>query len=114
MSEPPDAAFLPIDLEPCEAAPDGLSLRFKRAGEGRRVARVFCEPDEGPEGFWRVAAVDADGREGPAMLTAVEDSSEGTVQLVSGGARGLALVHEQSGHRVCAPYLLLSLRSPAD
>jgi hypothetical protein len=114
MSDPGDAAFVSVDVDPCAAAPEGLGLRFKRAGAPRAVARVWCEPDEGPEGFWRVCALDADDREGEASVTPVEDSSEGTVLLVAGGAHGLSLAHEQTGQRVAAPYLLLSLRSPTE
>ena len=114
MSALGEAAFVSVDLDACEAAPDGLSLRFKRAGAARVAVRVWCEPDEGPEGFWRVHALDADDASGAATVTPVEDSSEGTVLLVAGGPHGLALENEATQQRLRAPYLLLSLRSPVE
>jgi hypothetical protein len=106
-----------VDVEPCEASEDGVMLRFKRVlGEGvRSVKRVRYESEDGLDGWWRAEGVGAgSGGAGSgetkeaAVCSLVEDSGAGTVQLVRGGARGLRLVHEETGTVEREAYLLLS------
>lgn len=111
-------SFVAVEIEPGGVCEDGLSMRFKRAdGEApRKVAWVEYESEAGVEGRWRVLRVDvlegegSEGREG-AEAVRVDDSSDGTVWLVTGGRQGLLLVHEASGARERVGYLLLSLRT---
>lgn len=101
-----------VDVEPCEASEDGVMLRFKRVlGEGvRAVKRVRYESEDGLDGWWRAESVGGEGGEmrADAVCSLVEDSGAGTVQLVRGGARGLRLVHEETGTVAREAYLLLS------
>ncbi len=101
--------FVDVQLEPCAAAEDGLSLRFKAAGEARAVTEVPYESEDGIGGRWRVFAIarDAEVSIAPASAVLVEDSSDGVAGLVVGGAAGLRLVHP-SGAVAREAYLLLS------
>ncbi len=103
-----------VQVEPCAASEDGISLRFKSAGgEARRVREVPYESEAGLAGRWRVFAVaeDETTRETDAIAIAVEDSSDGTVWLVIGGSGGLRLEHIGSDSIVREPYLVMSIRS---
>ena len=108
-------SFVVVDVEPGPAHEDGLSLRFKRAegGAERAVAWVRYESEEGVEGRWSVFT--AQTPDGPhaagARAVQVDDSSDGCVWLVTGGAHGLALVHEATGATERVGYLVLSLRA---
>lgn len=106
------ASFVDVQLEPCEIAPEGLSLRWKAASAPRTLARVCYRSEMGLAGWWRVAALDASATASPARAVAVEDSSEGTSLLVVGGSQGLLLEHLESGARERLPYLLLALETP--
>lgn len=105
--------FIAVDVEPGPASEDGLSMRFKRAGEARTVVALTHESEEGLGGWWAVRAADsADGsvtRE--ALAVQVDDSSDGLCWLVAGGAHGLVLTHRERGITERVPYLLLSLRT---
>jgi hypothetical protein len=105
--------FVDVHLEPCAAAEDGLSLRFKTAGEAARsVSEVPYESEDGVDGRWRVFAIDRDEAPSiaPATAVQVEDSSDGVAWLVVGGAAGLRLTHP-GGAVAREPYLLLSKTS---
>jgi hypothetical protein len=105
--------FVDVHLEPCAAAEDGLSMRFKAAGEPpRSVTEVPYESEDGVDGRWRVFAIDRDEAAAIAPATAilVEDSSDGVAWLVVGGAAGLRLAHP-SGATAREPYLMLSKTS---
>ncbi len=108
--------FIAVEIDPGPAAEDGLSLRFKRAGEPRTVRALPYESETGLSGAWQVLATD--DPEGavtrPATAVPVEDSSEGTVWLVVGGTHGLVLVHTATAMRERVPYLVLSLRARLD
>lgn len=102
-----NARFIAVDVEPGAASEDGVSLRFKVAGE-ERVARVVpYESEDGVDGRWRVFAVEGDER-GDARAVLVEDSSDGVAWLVVGGAHGLLLEHVDTGAIAREPYLVLS------
>lgn len=107
------AEFIAVEVEPGPASEDGVSMRFKRAGESRAVSALTHESDEGLDGWWDVrAALDADGRStGAARAVQVDDSSDGLCWLVVGGAHGLLLTHRARGAVERVPYLLLSLRT---
>jgi hypothetical protein len=105
----PVPAFVSIDVEPGPASADGVSLRFKQAGDPRTVSELPYESEDGLEGTWRVWAVDgADeaGRDATAVL--VDDSSDGVAWLIVGGRHGLVLEHAATRERRREPYLLLS------
>lgn len=109
--------FLEVDVEPGPAAPDGLTLRFKRAdleasGAPTPIVAVDWESDEGLAGTWRIEATDDEAGEvrSPAMTAHVEDSSDGVVHLVLGGRHGLRLEHP-TGVVAREPYLVLTLRA---
>lgn len=108
-----DPEFIAVDVEPGPAHEDGVSMRFKRAGEARVVRAVAYESEDGLDGWWSVrAAESADGAEtGDARAVQVDDSSDGLCWLVVGGAHGLVLTHRERGVEERAPYLLLSLRT---
>jgi hypothetical protein len=102
--------FVDVQLEPCAAAEDGLSMRFKTAGEpARAVSEVPYESEDGVDGRWRAYAIDRDDAPSiaPATAVLVEDSSDGVAWLVVGGAAGVRLVHP-SGAVAREPYLMLS------
>lgn len=109
-------SFVEVEVDPGEADPDGISLRFKRAagGEAREITWVSYESESGLDGRWTV--FHADREDGPhgmgARATQVEDSSDGAVWLVSGGRQGLVLRHDARGDEERVPYLVLSLRTP--
>ena len=110
--------FVQVEVEPGEAAPEGVSLRFKAAQAGAAraaVRRIRYEAEDGTAGFWRIAALDAAGApSGPARAVRVEDSSEGTTCLVVGGPQGLLLEHETSDARERVPYLVLAVDTPME
>jgi hypothetical protein len=101
--------FVEVDVEPGAATADGVSLRFKQIDELREIREVDYEAVDGVAGrFTVVACHDDDGSvTGPARAAHVEDSSDGVVWLVVGGAHGLLLRHE-SGATAREPYLVLS------
>ncbi|MDB4931313.1 MAG: hypothetical protein JWM10_3797 [Myxococcaceae bacterium] len=105
--------FIEVDVEPGPAHEDGLSMRFKRAGEARPVRALTHESEAGLDGWWTVRATDradaAETRE--AVAVQVDDSSDGLCWLVAGGAHGLVLTHRERGATERVPYLLLSLRT---
>ena len=103
--------FETVDVEPCAASEDGVTLRFKRvAGEpARGVKRVRYESEAGLDGWWRVQGEGAGAEDEGAVCALVEDSSEGTVRLLRGGSRGLRLVHEETGTVAREAYLVLSV-----
>jgi hypothetical protein len=105
--------FVLVEVEPGASSEDGVSLRFKAAGDERVVREVPYESEDGQSGRWRVFATDdADGMErGDARVVLVEDSSDGVAWLVFGGAHGLVLEHTETGAMVREPYLLLSKTS---
>ncbi|MBI5512142.1 MAG: hypothetical protein HY909_00150 [Deltaproteobacteria bacterium] len=102
--------FVRVEVDPGPAHEDGLSLRFKRAGEALAVRSVPYESDEGLAGRWEAHAVDdPDGlSRGAATAVLVEDSSDGQAWVVLGGRQGLLLVHEDTRATARVPYLLLS------
>jgi len=104
------ATFVQVDVEPGPASEDGVSLRFKRAGDDRAVREIPYESEEGVDGRWTVLAAEDAGasetREARAVL--VDDSSDGVAWLVFGGRHGLVLEHVGTGARVREPYLVLS------
>jgi hypothetical protein len=106
-----DDRFVEVEVEPNEACPDGVSLRFKRAGDVREIARVAYESEDGIEGWWHVEAMKHDDPRAPrerARAVIVEDSSEGETLLIVGDRFGLRLEHEETGHVVREPYLVLA------
>ena len=102
--------FIWVEVEPCDCCPDGLSLRFKRAGSERVITRVAFSTDDGLDGMWAVCGLNADDGTArcEALASLVEDSSEGTTLLVVGGAFGLRLEHESSGRVAREAYLVLA------
>lgn len=98
-------AFVAVDVEPCAAVPDGISLRFMCAHAKqveRLVAQVFYENDDGVEGWWELFSLDepeanrgsverAQQQQKYAKMQIVQDSGAGTVRLIYGGKYGLAL-----------------------
>jgi hypothetical protein len=103
-------AFIHVEVEPGPAHEDGLSLRFKRAGDERAVRELPYESEDGLAGRWRAFATDdpegEDRRAAHAYL--VEDSSDGVAWLIVGGRHGVVLEHVESGARAREPYLVLS------
>lgn len=102
--------FVEVQIEPCAASEDGVSLRFKTAGAPRPVSTLPYESESGLAGTWHVAAVDESeaATRGTAYAVLVEDSSDGTAWLIVGGRGGLLLEHTETGARVREPYLVLS------
>ena len=109
-------AFIEVDVEPGPAHEDGVSLRFKRTAGGvtRAITWVSYESDDGLDGRWSVLTAHTPDEPFTPGATAaqVDDSSDGTVWLITGGAHGLALRHDDTGATARAPYLALSLRTP--
>lgn len=109
-------AFIEVDVEPGPAHEDGVSLRFKRTAGGvtRAITWVSYESDDGLDGRWSVlTAHTPDGPFTPGATAAqVDDSSDGAVWLITGGAHGLVLNHQETGATARVPYLALSLRTP--
>lgn len=105
--------FIAVDVEPGTASEDGVSMRFKRAGESRAVGAITFESEDGVGGWWVVrAALSADGTaRGDARAVQVDDSSDGLCWLIVGGAHGLVLRHRERGIEERVPYLLLSMRT---
>ena len=105
-----DAVFVEVAVEPGRASPGGVSLRFKMAGATKSIARLTYESETGTAGWWQVVAIDDDAGllRSAARAVLVEDSSDGTVLLIVGGAQGLELQHEQSGECVREAYLVLA------
>jgi hypothetical protein len=103
--------LIDLEVEPGEAAPEGVALRFKAVSAPRAVHRIRMALSGEPPRWWTVARVDEEGGEavGPAEARDVEDSSDGTARLYAGGAQGLLLVDEVTGERRREPYLLLAL-----
>jgi hypothetical protein len=102
--------YIDVVVEEHDEIPDGCELRFHAVGPGRAVRRVRYEPltPAAVEGDYEVAALGADGREGPAQAVPVDDSGAGTSLLVHGGARGLRLRPVSGGPAIAEPYLLLA------
>jgi hypothetical protein len=103
--------YIDVMVEEHDEIPDGCELRFHAVGAGRAVHRVRYEPltPAAVEGEYEVAALGADGREGPAEAVPVDDSGAGTSLLVHGGARGLRLRPvDGGGPAIAEPYLLLA------
>lgn len=104
-SEPSSQRFVAVDVEPCEVAPDGISLRFMGATSdesARTVQRMLFESDEGVEGWWEAFILERDVPDGGlaslawdglgrAQCLRVQDSSAGTSVLIYGGKYGLLL-----------------------
>lgn len=101
-------SFIDVLVEEHDALPEGCTLRFRAHGEGRPVARVRYESEDGVAGEWSVAGAYADGSERPAIGYLVDDSGAGTSLLVVGGDHGLRLTLDGRGDPVAEPYLLLS------
>ena len=104
-----DDRFIAVEVDPNEGCPDGVSLRFKRAGETRELGRVQYESQDGLDGMWSIGAMTCDDPRAPcerARVVLVEDSSDGETLLVVGGRYGLRLEHE-NGTVVREPYLVL-------
>jgi hypothetical protein len=101
--------FIDVFVEPCEAAQDGLVLRFMLAGPApKSIEAVRYEDEDGRKGMWRVrGALDPEAKstEG-ARAVLVQDSGAGTSMLIEGGTHGLVL--ELDGAVVRVAYLLLS------
>jgi len=108
-----DDGFVSIDVDPGPADPDGLSMRFKRAGALEVVHAIVYESDNGLYGRWQLWAVDdpegTTRREARCVL--VDDSSDGLSRLFVGGRQGLLLVHADTHSVVRVPYLLLTAHS---
>jgi hypothetical protein len=94
--------FVEVDVES-----QGISMRWKQAGEVREISALDYESEDGLSGSWRVCALDESDAQSPAFAAHVEDSSDGVVLLIFGGRAGLLLEHE-SGAQERQPYLLLS------
>jgi len=75
---------------------------------------VSYESETGVTGKWRVVAVSRNAPNAEAVAIPVEDSSDGTVLLVTGGTEGLRLEHELTGVVVREPYLILSMATELD
>ncbi len=105
----PDA--IEVYVEPCDALPDGASLRYKTAGESRVIDWVHFESDDGEEGIWDVWSPrpgDAAARD-VVWAVPVHDSSAGVSLLVYGGVGGLRLRWRDDATVVVAEaWLLLS------
>lgn len=103
--------FVDVSVEPHEALPEGLTLRFKAApgAAEREVQRVLYAPDEGPNDprWHRVEGRDTAERPVPARAIEVEDSAAGVSTLVFGGEWGLRLHPEDGGAVVAETHLLL-------
>lgn len=101
--------FVAVEVEPCPGCEDGISLRFKRAGEETSLTALRYESERGTEGQWTVRAADSlDATQtSEARAVPVDDSSAGIVWLVYGGRFGLVLTHE-GGEVERAPYLVLA------
>lgn len=79
-------------------------------GAPRTIERVVFEPEGGPAGVWLVAAeIDDDdaalGTRVSAVEVEVELESGVCMRLVTGGRRGLRLVHERTGATLLAPFI---------
>ena len=106
-----DPPFIDVHVSPCAASEDGVSMRFKRAGDPRPLTELAYESEEGKDGLWRIFAVgDDDAHDGPpALAVPVEDSSDGIAWLIVGGAAGLRLEHVETSAIERQPYLLLAI-----
>jgi hypothetical protein len=94
--------FVEVDVES-----QGISMRWKQAGEVREISELDYESEDGVCGTWHVSSLDESGAQSPARAAHVEDSSDGVVLLIFGGRAGVLLEHE-SGAQEQQPYLLLS------
>ncbi len=101
--------FIEVEVEPCAGCEDGLSLRFKRAGDDLDIDAIRYESERGLDGVWTVRAADSlDGSQTSRVCASlVDDSSEGVVWLIVGGRYGLVLTHEH-GEVERVPYLALT------
>lgn len=104
-----EARFIAVEVEPSPGCEDGLSLRFKRAGDSIDVDAIHYESERGLDGVWTVRSADSlDGSlTSRVAAVQVDDSSEGVVWLIAGGRYGLVLTHE-SGEVERVPYLALT------
>ena len=48
--------FIDVDIEPCAASPDGLSMRWKQSAPPREIVVVDYESEEGLAGTWAVVS----------------------------------------------------------
>jgi hypothetical protein len=113
MSAGAEPRFILVNVDEHDAVPEGCCMRFKLAGEPRKVHRVRYEPADARESAEYVVSSPLgapDGQErGGAWAAEVEDSSAGTSTLVYGGALGLRLRPVSGdGSTVAEPYLLLA------
>jgi hypothetical protein len=104
------STFLSVDVDPGPASEEGLSLRFKLAGEQRSIVTLRYESEHGLDGFWNIHATHSlEGHpDGSAQAAQVDDSSDGVVWLVYGGRQGLVLVHQETHVTERVAYLVLS------
>jgi hypothetical protein len=100
--------FISVQVEEHDEVPDGCSLRFRAQDEGRPVARVVWESENGVSGLWTVESASSDGSRSVAIAFAVDDSSAGTSLLILGGDYGLRLTAVETGETEAAPYLLVN------
>jgi hypothetical protein len=103
--------FVMVNVDEHDALPEGCCMRFKLAGEPRRVARVRYEPEDA-EASAEYLVTSPSGDEGEddraeAWAADVEDSSAGTSTLIYGGPMGLRLEPVAGGSVRAEPYLLL-------
>ena len=99
-SAPP--LFFDVCVEPHDALPDGLMLRFKATPGAlpSSITRVRHTPEDSDESRWfRIEGLDADDRPVPARAVTVEDSAAGLSVLVFGGEHGLRLFADDPAGR---------------
>ena len=107
----PSPVFVDVSVEPHEALPEGLALRFKAApgAVAGVIERTLYAPEDSP-GAPRWHRVEGRG-EGevplPARAIEVEDSAAGVSTLVYGGVWGLRLFPEEGGAARAETHLLL-------
>ena len=107
MESPP--RFVTVLVEEHPAIPDGCCMRFKLAGEPRRVHRVRYEgPEASGSEVWLVAGAGDEDVIEAAWAVPVEDSGAGLCTLVYGAAHGLRLRRAPGDTGVAEPYLLLA------
>jgi hypothetical protein len=108
--------FVEVEVDAGPAHEDGLSLRFKRAGEvpTRAVVWMLYESESGLHGRWQLFAAHTPDEAPEAGVTAalIEDSSDGVAWLLAGGRHGIVLVHEATGTREHVPYLVVAQHTP--
>jgi hypothetical protein len=106
MTEP---QFVTVLVEEHPELPDGCCMRFKLAGEPRRVRRVLYEPpDAAGSQDCIVEGASADDSVAAAWAVPVEDSGAGICVLVYGAEHGLRLRTASGAPHSVEPYLLLA------